>query len=145
MNGKSSERAATQPPEHAVEESAEWQAVWHGLHRALRGKWAMHVLRLLFEGPRGFNEMRRELDGPTAKTLSERLTELRCHGLVERRVEATSPPSTRYELTPAGRQFVGVLRELEAEVDLVECGCAEDCEVATVDAERTAAATEECC
>ncbi|EMA44184.1 winged helix-turn-helix transcriptional regulator [Halococcus saccharolyticus] len=145
MNEKSPERAAIEPPESATEESSEWRAVWHGLHQALRGKWAMHVLRLLFEGPRGFNEMRRELDGPTAKTLSERLTELRCHGLVERHVEATSPPSTRYELTPAGRRFVAVLRELEVEVDLVECGCAEECEVATVDAERTAAATEECC
>lgn len=126
------------------EEMPEWQAIWHGLHRTLSGKWTTRVLRLLFGGPRRFNEMRRELDGPTAKTLSKRLTELRCHGLIERHVEATSPPSTRYELTPAGRRFVAVLRELEAEVDLVECGCEENCEVVTVDAERTAAVTEEC-
>ena len=143
MNVKSVENAVDSS-ERATGEPTEWLAVWHGLHRALGGKWAMHVLRLLLDGPRGFNEMRRALDGPTAKTLLERLTELRCHGLVERHVEATSPPSTRYELTPAGRRFVGVLRELEAEVDLVEWGCAEDCEVATVDAERTAAVTEEC-
>lgn len=144
MDEKSLEYAAAEPPALIAEESSEWRAVWHGLHRALNGKWAMHVLRLLFDGPRGFSEMRRELDGPTAKTLSERLTELRCHGLIERHVEATSPPSTRYELTPAGRRFVAVLRELETEVDLVECGCDKSCEIATVDAERTAAVTEEC-
>ena len=133
-------------PERMIsEEMPEWQAVWHGLHRTLSGKWAVHVLRLLFEEPRGFNEMRRALDGPTAKTLSKRLTELRCHGLVERHVEATSPPSTRYELTPAGRRFVAVLRELENEVDLVECECEEPCEIVTVDAERTAVTTAEEC
>lgn len=127
------------------EEIPEWQAVWYGLHRTLGRKWATHVLRLLFENPCGFNEIRRELDGPTAKTLSERLTELRCHGLVERHVKATSPPSTQYTLTSAGMRFVAVLRELEAEVALVECGCEKDCEVVTVDAERTAAMTAEEC
>lgn len=128
-----------------TDRSSEWQAVWHDLHRALRGKWATHVLRLLSEGPRGFNQMRRELDGPSAKTLSARLTELRCRGLVERHVEATSPPTTRYELTPAGTRFVAVLRELEDAVDLVECGCRPACSVATVDAERTARMTADGC
>lgn len=127
------------------DDTPEWRAVWDGLQRTLGRKWTFHALRLLSTGPHGFNEMQRALDGPTAKTLSKRLTELRCQGLVERHVEATSPPSTRYELTPAGERFVTLLRELESEVDIVSCGCAEECEVASVDAERTAAMTAEEC
>lgn len=123
----------------------DWQSVWDGLQRTLGRKWTFHVLRLLSTGDHGFNEMQRALEGPTAKTLSERLTELRCQGLVERHVEATSPPSTRYELTPAGDRFVDLLRELETEVDLVPCGCDQDCEVPSVDAARTRAMTGEEC
>lgn len=127
------------------ETSADWRELWLGLNRALGRKWGVHVLRLLAEAPRGFNELRRDLDGPTAKTLSERLTELRCVGLVERQVEATSPPSTRYELTAGGERFVAVLGELEHEVELVECGCEDDCEMITVDPDRTAdVLAEEC-
>lgn len=125
--------------------SDDWQSLWHGLNKALGRKWGVHVLRLLAEGPRGFNDLRRGLDGPTAKTLSERLSELRCVGLVERHVEPTSPPSTRYELTPAGERFVTILRELEAEVAVVECGCDDDCEMISADPTRTAAfMAEEC-
>jgi DNA-binding HxlR family transcriptional regulator len=113
---------------------------------ALGGKWAFHVLRLLSEGDRGFNEMKRELDGITAKTLSRRLAELRCHGFVDRAVRPTSPPSTRYSLTSDGRHFVSLLRELEESVSFVECsGCEDDCTVLTVDEEVTASALAECC
>ena len=123
----------------------EWRGLWDGLNRALGRKWGVHVIRLLAAEPRGFNDLRRALDGPTAKTLSERLTELRCVGLVERHVEATSPPSTRYELTRAGERFARLLGELEAEVELVDCGCEDDCEMISVDPERTAAALAEEC
>lgn len=123
----------------------DWRSLWHGLNKALGRKWGVHVLRLLAEAPQRFNELQRRLDGPTAKTLSERLTELQCVGLVDRHVEATSPPSTRYELTSAGERFVDVLRELEGEVEVVECGCDDDCEMITVDPEHTAAALAEEC
>jgi DNA-binding HxlR family transcriptional regulator len=109
-----------------------WQRVWHHLYGSLGSKWTFHVLRLLSEGDAGFNEMKRELDGVTAKTLSQRLAELRCRGFVERHVEATTPPTTRYTLTTQGEQFVSTLRELESLVEVVECGdCGEDeCAVA---------------
>lgn len=123
----------------------DWRDIWDGLNRALGRKWGVHVLRLLAAEPLGFNDLRRRLDGPTAKTLSERLTELRCVGLVDRHVEATSPPSTRYQLTPAGERFVGALAELEDQVELFECGCEDDCEVISADTERTAAMIAEEC
>lgn len=122
-----------------------WRELWHGLNDTLGRKWGVHVLRLLADEPRGFNALRRALDGPTAKTLSARLSELRCVGLVERHVEATSPPSTRYDLTPAGERFAAVLRGLEREVELVECGCDDCCEMVTADPDHTAAVPAEEC
>ncbi|WP_224332149.1 winged helix-turn-helix transcriptional regulator [Haloprofundus halobius] len=125
-------------------DAEDWQTLWHGLHETLGGKWALHVLRLLSERDAGFNEMRRELDGVTAKTLSKRLGELRCRGLVSRTVEASSPPRTRYALTPAGERFVSVLRDVESLVSVVDCGCDDRCGVLTVDADATAACAEQC-
>jgi DNA-binding HxlR family transcriptional regulator len=125
----------------------DWQRVWHSLHDTLGHKWAFHVLRLLAERDAGFNEMKRELDGVTAKTLSARLRELRCRGFVARHVEATTPPSTRYALTDAGRRFVATLRELETQVGVVDCDeCgADECAVVAGDAEPEAIVASECC
>ncbi|RDI70939.1 winged helix-turn-helix transcriptional regulator [Halopelagius longus] len=140
---------------------------WHELHDALSGKWTFHVLRLLDEEDAGFNELKRRLGGSTegtsagcrtrsggitAKTLSERLRELRRLGAVEREVRPTSPPTTTYSLTPRGRRFAGLLREMESMVDIVPCDpCGggpcegEECDVATVDERATAAALGDLC
>lgn len=128
-------------------DAVDWQRVWHNLHRALGNKWAFHVLRLLSERDAGFNEMKRELGSVTAKTLSQRLRELRCRGFVERHVEATTPPSTRYTLTDAGRRFVATLRELESMVGVVDCGgCgADECAVVATDEQTPTVVASECC
>lgn len=109
-----------------------WQRTWHHLRDALGGKWAFHVLRALWERDHGFNELKRRLRGVTAKTLSRRLSELECAGLVDRRVEATSPPASRYSLTDDGREFVALLRRMEELVDVVDCACRDDCSTLVV-------------
>jgi DNA-binding HxlR family transcriptional regulator len=101
-----------------MSETEGWQEKWHGLQDVLGPKWTLHVLRLLAEESRGFNAIRTELDGLTAPMLSQRLKELRCHGLVERTVRDTTPPSTSYSLTEAGAQVAAHLRELESLVEL---------------------------
>lgn len=138
-----------------------WQRRWHELHDALSRKWTFHVLRVLGEEAVGFNELKRRLDGGdardsagcrtasggiSAKTLSERLGELRRLGAVERGVLPTSPPATTYSLTPCGRRFVSLLAEMESMVDVVPCDpCEDDCDVATVDERATAAALRDQC
>ncbi|XVH30997.1 winged helix-turn-helix transcriptional regulator [Haloferacaceae archaeon DSL9] len=111
---------------------AEWQETWHRIHETVSGKWALHILRLLAEDSYGFNEMQRALDGITAKTLSERLSQLRCSGFVERTVEPTSPPSSTYRLSSSGREFVALLKQLEAKVSVVDCPTCEDCSILAV-------------
>lgn len=120
---------------------------WSGLHDALSGKWSFDVLRRLDEGDAGFNELKRSLGGATAKTLSARLRELRCLGVVHREVTAASPPSTTYSLTPRGRRFVASLREMASMVESVPCEPCEDpnCSVPSVDEAATLAALEEVC
>lgn len=112
-------------------ESEQWQELWHGLQDVLGPKWTFHILRLLSEDPQGFNAIQRELSGLTAPMLSQRLKELQCHGLVERTVEETTPPTTTYALTDQGAQIAMHLRELESLVELQESSAGdrpnEDC------------------
>lgn len=126
---------------------ADESETWHGLHDVLSGKWSFHVLRRLDDGDAGFNELKRSLDGVTAKTLSTRLRELRALGAVTREVTATSPPSTTYSLTPRGRRFVASLREMVSLVEQVPCDPCDDrdCSVPSMDEAATFAVLEEEC
>ena len=99
----------------------DWRRTWHAVRDVLGSKWAFHVVRALAESERGFNDLKRELDGVTAKTLSERLRELRCLGFVEKEVHATSPPTTTYRLTDPGAELADVMADVESLVEVVEC------------------------
>lgn len=99
----------------------DWQRRWHALRDVLGSKWACHVVRALAREERGFNDLARTLDGVTAKTLSERLRELRCRGFVEKEVHDTTPPTTTYRLTEQGHRLAAILGELEAFVEVVAC------------------------
>jgi len=95
-----------------------WEATWHGLQDILGPKWTLHILRLLSERSAGFNAIQDELSGLSAPMLSKRLKELRCHGLVERTVADTSPPTTTYTLSERGEQIATHLRKLEPLVEV---------------------------
>lgn len=117
----------------------------HRLREALSGKWTLHLLVGLADGPRRFSELAEELDVPE-KTLSRRLKELRARGAVERNVAPTSPPTTRYELTDGGRELVGAIETMRDATDAVPCEPCDACDgdVLTVDAEITTATLEWC-
>lgn len=70
----------------------------------LQGKWNLHIIRALLQGPHGFNELAREL-GINTSTLSARLENLEEKGVIKRTVESVMPPRTRYELTAAGAEL----------------------------------------
>lgn len=105
----------------AAEPSDDWRRTWHAVRDVLGSKWAFHVVRALAEEPRGFNDLERELEGVTSKTLSERLRELRCLGFVDKEVHATSPPTTTYRLTDHGEELADLMVEVESLVAVVEC------------------------
>jgi DNA-binding HxlR family transcriptional regulator len=78
----------------------------------LERRWTLSVLYASVEGAARFNEYRTALGRVPPATLTQRLTELCEAGLLERRVLDTRPPAVEYRLTPLGRRFEPVLREL---------------------------------
>ncbi|WP_284014100.1 winged helix-turn-helix transcriptional regulator [Halobaculum litoreum] len=119
------------------------------LRAALSGKWALHVLAGLRDGPRGFGDLHTDLDEVPEKTLARRLRDLRLRGLIRREVAATSPPTPRYRLTDGGERLVAALDGVTRSVEFVDCppdlDCADDCRVGTVDGETTRRALADCC
>ena len=79
----------------------------------LQEKWVMHIVRALLDEERGFNSLSRTV-GVNAATLSQRLEKLERLGLVDKVVESTMPPRTRYSLTEAGRELQNVIDAIDA-------------------------------
>ncbi|MFE2189204.1 winged helix-turn-helix transcriptional regulator, partial [Streptomyces sp. NPDC059455] len=69
----------------------------------LLDKWGQLLLVALCQQPRRFNELKRELDGVTQKSLAQALRRLERNGLVERRVLTQRPVAVEYRITPLGR------------------------------------------
>lgn len=75
----------------------------------LQGKWTLHIVQALLEGPRGFNELARVIGGCNPATLAQRLESLEDCGLVAKTVHSTMPPRTSYALTRAGEALQDVI------------------------------------
>jgi len=97
---------------------------------ALLGKrWTGLVLRVLLDGPSRFGDFLVRIDGISDPILSERLKELECQGLVQRRVLPETPVRVEYALTAKGDGLRDILLRLhlwaetwsEAEKDCDEC------------------------
>ncbi|MFA5330878.1 MAG: helix-turn-helix domain-containing protein [Methanoregula sp.] len=74
-----------------------------GLLDVIAKKWALLIIAILGnEGAKGFNELKNELGSISPKTLSDTLRNLERIGLVDRTIQPTSPPTTRYSLTGDG-------------------------------------------
>ena len=70
------------------------------------GAWTPNVVWYLKEQPRRFTELKSDLAGVSAKTLTERLRRLERDGVVYRKVIPSSPPTVEYGLSPLGRKLV---------------------------------------
>jgi DNA-binding HxlR family transcriptional regulator len=70
------------------------------------GAWTPNVVWYLKEQPRRFTELKADLVGVSAKTLTERLRRLERDGVVYRKVIPSSPPTVEYGLSPLGRKLV---------------------------------------
>ena len=69
------------------------------------------VVRHLFTGPKGFNELWRE-SGINSKTLSLTLKFLEQQGMVNREILSTRPFAVQYSLTPSGLELKPALEAL---------------------------------
>lgn len=74
--------------------------------RLLMGPWTTYILYVLrSQGPRRFGELKREINGISAKVLTERLRMLEDARLVHRDYRATIPPQVTYSLAPRGEEL----------------------------------------
>lgn len=68
-------------------------------------KWTVLVVQTLADGPRRFNELRREIPSVSQRMLTLTLRNLERDGLVSRTVTPTIPPRVDYELTALGHSL----------------------------------------
>ena len=68
-------------------------------------KWSILVVMNLAEGPRRFNEIKRDVEGISQRMLTLTLRSLERDGLVTRTVFPTVPPRVDYELTELGHSL----------------------------------------
>lgn len=80
--------------------------------RFLGKRWSGVILGTLANGPVGFAELGRRVEGISDSVLAERLNELQHAGLVFREVQAGPPVSVSYALSPAGAALMPAMSEL---------------------------------
>ena len=68
-------------------------------------KWTVLVVQTLGEGPRRFNQLRREIPSVSQRMLTLTLRNLERDGLVSRTVTPSIPPRVDYELTELGQSL----------------------------------------
>ncbi|MEU4252460.1 helix-turn-helix domain-containing protein [Amycolatopsis sp. NPDC026612] len=73
-------------------------------------RWVPTVLNALDAGPMRFTELKKVVEGVTAKALTETLRALEYDGIVDRvETPSVTPPRVEYSLTPLGRSLFEVL------------------------------------
>jgi DNA-binding HxlR family transcriptional regulator len=85
-------------------------------------RWNGVLLGTLRNGPAGFRELARAIDGISDSVLSDRLSDLAAAGLITRTVEEGPPLSVSYALTDRGKALLPALEQITlwAEEHLVE-------------------------
>lgn len=78
----------------------------------LADKWSLLIVKALGEGPRRFNQLRREIEGISQKALSQTLQKLERDGLVNRNAFPTVPVTVEYSLTQLGRSLAELIEPL---------------------------------
>ena len=83
--------------------------------RTLMGPWTTYILWILrSEGPQRFGELKRKVEGVSAKVLTERLRGLEGAGLVTRHYAPTIPPQVTYSLAARGGELSPILDAINA-------------------------------
>ncbi|WP_020576789.1 winged helix-turn-helix transcriptional regulator [Actinopolymorpha alba] len=80
--------------------------------RVISGRWSTLLIRELLHGPLSYGAFRKRLPTLTDKVLTDRLAELRGHGIVERQITRGFPSRVTYQLTPRGEALRPLMIEL---------------------------------
>jgi DNA-binding HxlR family transcriptional regulator len=88
---------------------------FHSAVELVGKRWTGAIIYVLLHsgGPMRFSEIAHAVPDLSDRLLSERMKELESHGIVERRVSASSPVRVEYALTERGRELDAALAELK--------------------------------
>lgn len=90
---------SSQLDQEPTEECKFTYSIWNNLNKL----WTLPVIHELgHKKPARFNELKRRIDGISATSLTERLTDLERHGIIQRKVLPETPPRVEYSLTIKG-------------------------------------------
>jgi DNA-binding HxlR family transcriptional regulator len=85
-----------------------------GMLELLTRPWTLHILwSLSHSGPMRFGVLRKQIDGISARVLTERLRTLEGAGFVFRHYEQTIPPAVTYGITDRMKDIEKVLCQVE--------------------------------
>jgi DNA-binding HxlR family transcriptional regulator len=107
---------------HTTEACARGDAALARAFDFLGKRWNAMVLGNLREGPAGFRELSRSMDGISDSVLSDRLSDLANAGLIVRTVDEGPPLAVSYALTDRGAALIPALTQISlwAQEHLVE-------------------------
>ncbi len=77
------------------------------------GKWTFLILRNMFQGEKRFNQLQRNLDSISPRTLSSRLKELENAHIITRHVFPETPPHVEYSLTAKGEDLRPIFEAMQ--------------------------------
>lgn len=81
--------------------------------RLLGGRWRLLLVSYLLEGPKRFNDLRRDIPAISQRMLTLDLRALEEAGLLKRTVFPTVPVKVEYELTTDGRRLEPVVEVMK--------------------------------
>ena len=86
-----------------------------GLLELLSRPWTMHILWVLsHNGTMRFGVLRKQVEGISARVLTERLRTLESAGFIFRHYEQTIPPAVTYGITARMKDIEKVLAQLDS-------------------------------
>jgi DNA-binding HxlR family transcriptional regulator len=104
---------STQLNQDITKEQTEECKLLHSAWNDLTKVWTLPVIHALgLKEPARFNELKRRIQGISATSLAERLSELDQRKIIERKVYPETPPRVEYSLTEKGMELQALLGEL---------------------------------
>ena len=82
--------------------------------KMISSRWAVLILRDLFNGSKRNSELLQSLHGISQKVLTSNLRDMENNGLISRKVYPEVPPRVEYSLTPCGESLKPVLDAMMA-------------------------------
>lgn len=100
-------------PEQLDQKVLETCAVVHQTWNEITRTWTLPTIHMLGQmEPARFNQLKKNIQGISATSLAERLSQLEKFGVVQRKVYAEQKPRIEYSLTVKGHEVYKILCDL---------------------------------